>query len=263
MSKTISSLNHSRHGTVNMPTFLLFSSYKTTFLIVFLCIFICFPSYLYPVIKENKCNSSGNITQISCYYFDESELNKMSNNLIFKLSFYFQALFVKIVPCIFLVVFIGLLVKLLFQIRRANKQNVWQKLYFILFYFLFIYLLVLIFKTQNNELIELNNNHELSPNQIRINKQNRQLRESDHNRISIMLLIICLLVLIAELPQAILIFISILNNDFYLDVYKPLGDLMDMCVLISYSINFILYCSMSQKFRSTFSLCLVVYFRYN
>jgi hypothetical protein len=143
--------------------------------------------------------------------------------------------------------------------KRKQRKCKAKNLNFIFYLFIKLF----IFKTQNTELIELNQNHELSSNQIRINKQNRQLKESDHNRISIMLLIICLLVLIAELPQALLIFISILNNDFYLDVYKPLGDLMDMCVLISYSINFILYCSMSQKFRSTFSLYLAVYFRFN
>ena len=64
-----------------------------------------------------------------------------------------------------------------------------------------------------------------------------------------MLLIVCILFLITEFPQAILIFVSIFDSNFYNYVYKPLGDLMDVLVLINNSINFILYCTMSNEFR--------------
>ncbi len=64
-----------------------------------------------------------------------------------------------------------------------------------------------------------------------------------------MLLIVCSLFLITEFPQAILIFVSIFDANFYNSVYKPLGDLMDVLVLINNSINFILYCTMSNEFR--------------
>jgi hypothetical protein len=64
-----------------------------------------------------------------------------------------------------------------------------------------------------------------------------------------MLLIVCILFLITEFPQAILIFVSIFDSNFYNFVYKPLGDLMDVLVLINNSINFILYCTMSNEFR--------------
>ncbi len=82
----------------------------------------------------------------------------------------------------------------------------------------------------------------------------KYVKELNQTRISIMLVVICILVLVAELPQAVLIFISIFNNKFYLYVYKPLGDLMDICVIVNYSINFILYCSMSSVFRKHFCL---------
>jgi len=124
MSKTMSLLNKNPHSCIDISSFLLFKSNKTIFLIVLMCIFICFPSYLYPMVKENKCSNSNNITQTLCYYSDQSQLNEMSHDLIFKLSFYFQALFVKIVPCILLVVFISLLVKIFFQLRKTKKENV-------------------------------------------------------------------------------------------------------------------------------------------
>lgn len=83
------------------------------------------------------------------------------------------------------------------------------------------------------------------------NNLKRVPKETDHIRTTIMLIIVCGLFFIAEIPQAILLFISIFDFDFYFNVYKPLGDLLDILVLINYSISFLLYCSMSQAFRDT------------
>ena len=81
-----------------------------------------------------------------------------------------------------------------------------------------------------------------------------QSRNREHLRTTLMLIIICLLFLIAELPQSILLFVSIIfqEHQVYERVYMPLGDLMDIIVLFNSSINFILYCTMSCAFRSTF-----------
>ena len=69
-----------------------------------------------------------------------------------------------------------------------------------------------------------------------------------------MLIIIWILFIIAELPQSILLFVSIIFHEqkVYEHIYMPLGDLMDIIVLFNSSINFILYCTMSCVFRSTF-----------
>lgn len=68
-----------------------------------------------------------------------------------------------------------------------------------------------------------------------------------------MLIIVCILFLITEFPQSILILFSIIRGDsFYVNVYTPLGDLLDMLALINNSINFLLYCTMSRAFRNTF-----------
>ena len=82
--------------------------------------------------------------------------------------------------------------------------------------------------------------------QLKTNSTNNSNDKFDTNT---MLLIVCSLFLITEFPQAILIFISIFDANFYNSVYKPLGDLMDVLVLINNSINFILYCTMSNEFR--------------
>lgn len=80
----------------------------------------------------------------------------------------------------------------------------------------------------------------------------RKTKETDHIRSSLMLAIVLILFFIAEFPQAILLFISIFNHNVYLDIYKPLGDVMDVLVLINYSICFTLYCSMGREFRESF-----------
>ena len=78
-------------------------------------------------------------------------------------------------------------------------------------------------------------------------------KKNEHFGTTLMLLMVCILFLISELPQSILIFLSIVKDEyFYNDIYLPLGDLLDLIALINSSINFILYCSMSSQFRTTF-----------
>lgn len=76
-------------------------------------------------------------------------------------------------------------------------------------------------------------------------------RPLDTSRTTIMLLIVMVLFLLTELPQAILIVLSIILKGFFTNVYIPLGDAMDIIALINNAINFILYCSMSREFRRT------------
>ena len=73
-----------------------------------------------------------------------------------------------------------------------------------------------------------------------------------HRRTNFLLTIVFILFFISEFPQAILLLISVFSQEFYLYVYKPLGDLMDILVLINYSISLSIYCLMSKEFRITF-----------
>ena len=92
------------------------------------------------------------------------------------------------------------------------------------------------------------------PNQNKIRKENRLIRKKNNEnyRTSLMLVVVCLLFLIAELPQFVMIILSVIDRNFYENVYSLIGELLDIIVLISGSINFILYCIMSQSFRKTF-----------
>jgi hypothetical protein len=83
-------------------------------------------------------------------------------------------------------------------------------------------------------------------------------KAKENLRTTLMLIIVCILFLITEFPQAILMLFSIIygeplkSDSFYNRVYTPLGDLTDMLALINNSINFLLYCTMSRAFRNTF-----------
>lgn len=78
------------------------------------------------------------------------------------------------------------------------------------------------------------------------------LRLSEHSRTTKMLLAVIILFLITELPQGVLIILSACVENFFDQVYLPLGDVMDIVALVNNAVNFILYCSMSTKFRETF-----------
>ncbi|CAL1541316.1 unnamed protein product [Lymnaea stagnalis] len=79
---------------------------------------------------------------------------------------------------------------------------------------------------------------------------NHKLHE--HSRTTKMLMTVIVLFLVTELPQGILIAMSACKEGFFDTVYMPLGDVMDIGALVNNAINFVLYCSMSAKFRQTF-----------
>ena len=81
---------------------------------------------------------------------------------------------------------------------------------------------------------------------------NNSVRLSEHSRTTKMLLTVIILFIITEFPQGILIVCSACVENFFDTVYQPLGDVMDITALVNNSINFLLYCSMSTKFRQTF-----------
>ena len=44
---------------------------------------------------------------------------------------------------------------------------------------------------------------------------------------------------------------AILGQQFFLECYNPVGEMMDMMALTNSAVNFILYCLMSSQFRAT------------
>ena len=93
--------------------------------------------------------------------------------------------------------------------------------------------------------------------QVRIKRRNLSRlgvvlsRPLHTSRTTAMLLIVLVLFLLTELPQGILLLLSLIIENFFEKVYIPLGDVMDMLALVNNSINFVLYCSMNREFRRT------------
>jgi len=67
-----------------------------------------------------------------------------------------------------------------------------------------------------------------------------------------LLIVIVILFLVAEFPMGILAMLSaILGQQFFMECYYPLGEVMDLLALGNSAANFVLYCIMSTQFRKT------------
>ncbi|ESO90007.1 hypothetical protein LOTGIDRAFT_124239 [Lottia gigantea] len=78
------------------------------------------------------------------------------------------------------------------------------------------------------------------------------IKLKEHSRTTKMLISVIVLFIVTEFPQGILIVLSACKANFFETVYLPLGDIMDIVALVNNAVNFVLYCTMSTKFRETF-----------
>ncbi|XP_052832949.1 G-protein coupled receptor dmsr-1 [Octopus bimaculoides] len=139
---------------------------------------------------------------------DDNLINSDSQAAII-LNYWLYAITGKLLPCVLIFIFGGLLIYKIHEKTRRRKQM------------------------------------------MQISCANRT-RLSEHSRTTKMLLTVIVLFLVTELPQGILIVMSITTPNIFDLIYVPLGDLMDIIALVNNAINFVLYCTMSQKFRNTF-----------
>ncbi|CAI4225114.1 unnamed protein product [Auanema sp. JU1783] len=73
------------------------------------------------------------------------------------------------------------------------------------------------------------------------------------DRTTVMLVVILIVFLITELPQGLIaILCAIYTADVHRFLYFYLGDILDLLSLLNSSVNFILYCLMSSRYRQTF-----------
>ncbi|KAJ8879760.1 hypothetical protein PR048_020368 [Dryococelus australis] len=190
--------------------------------------FLCIPLYLAFDINSRisllsdddlPCsNCSGH--NVTLYHVGLSELadRRFVGDLsLQKINFWVYSVVIKIIPCVALTVLSLRLVFALLETKRRRQQLTGDSLH---------------------------------------HKKKRKAadKERQTDRTTRMLLAVLLLFLITEFPQGILGLLSMfLGEQFFNSCYVGLGEVMDILALINSAINFILYCSMSRQFRTTFA----------
>ena len=235
-------------------------------------ILFCLPVFFYSTVKENvyyTTNLKNQSKPIAYYYLEQSDMNFITNDFIFKFMLYGQVIFTKLIPCSLIFLFTSLIIyKLIAKSRIENKLfndscsakgtlNKNKSFMGVI--------------KKANELHDSNKRErsQSEPYKLALDcvslshhsdvkvsaspasaPKKRKLRKNLHFRTTIMLIVVCSLFLLVEFPITILTLLSISMSDrFYYDVQVPLVEIMDLIVLIYPSINLILYCSMGSLFR--------------
>ncbi|XP_078033982.1 G-protein coupled receptor dmsr-1 [Augochlora pura] len=187
----------------------------------FLAPFIaCAPSYFVFGIRQQALNDNGTV---EIAYIVDADYSR-HKDFFYQLNFWVLGVVVKLLPCVILTVISCWLIKALYR-AKGRKQAL--KSY-----------------NQCKPAVILGNG--LLPR-----KPSKSDKRAD--RTTNMLVAVLLLFLVTEIPQGVLGLLSgVLGDCFFRTCYHNFGELMDILALLNGAINFILYCSMSRQFRTTF-----------
>ncbi|XP_029406814.2 probable G-protein coupled receptor 139 [Bactrocera dorsalis] len=168
-----------------------------------------------------------NITVYKLYHSDLALHNKSLRNS----TFLIYSVLIKLIPCIALTILSVRLIVALLEAKRRRKM---------------------LTSNAANGMKPIVNGKVLEQ---RPRKNSKTLeKEKQTDRTTRMLLAVLLLFLITEFPQGIMgLLNTMLGDAFLMQCYLKLSDIMDILALLNSSINFILYCSMSRQFRTTFT----------
>ncbi|CAF1359029.1 unnamed protein product [Rotaria magnacalcarata] len=195
--------------------------------VVVVSIILCVPSYIEHRIVNNYTNDTSSLPS---YRFEQSRLSEYLS--LRSTVFVLHAVIFKLIPCILLLLFSFLLIH---QLRSALAKAE---------------------KVQRHSATSIN--------LINNGRMRGRRHEKENRRTTLMLVIVCALFLITELPQGailLLAFLSKQKSDDYYEIYQQLGDTFDILALINNSVNFILYCLMSRAFRDTFKQTFCISFQ--
>ncbi|XP_061164130.1 sex peptide receptor-like [Saccostrea echinata] len=138
-----------------------------------------------------------------------------NEDLYFNLYFWFRAIFIHLVPCTVLVVINSVLI---WTLRTAQKRR-----------------------------MQL----------LKQNKRSESMKLKDSNCTTLMLVCVVGLFLLVELPLGIIVILHLIQNNFKLnfmsvETFNLLSLISNTFILLSYPLNFFIYCGMSRQFRETF-----------
>ncbi|XP_029636697.1 sex peptide receptor-like [Octopus sinensis] len=155
-----------------------------------------------------------NQTVIGCYILRSQWLVNWID-LYYNVYFWFRVIFVHLIPCTALVVLNGLLIHAMTLAKRRRKLLIKQ------------------------------------------NKRNESKKIKDTNCTTLMLVAVVFLFLLVEVPLGILMIITILQNTLKITIFADnvifvTSSIINMMIMLSYPLNFFIYCAMSKQFRNTF-----------
>ncbi|XP_043475242.1 G-protein coupled receptor dmsr-1 [Leptopilina heterotoma] len=178
-------------------------------------IIVCSPAYLIFGIRRQREQGTKEIL-----YHVDANYSGGRNGFLYQLNFWIISVFVKLLPCVILTIISCWLIKALYR-AKSRKQVL----------------------------------RGYSPCAATNGLSSRRASKSERraDRTTKMLVAVLLLFLVTEIPQGILGLLSgVLGDCFFRNCYHNFGEIMDILALINGAINFILYCSMSRQFRTTF-----------
>jgi hypothetical protein len=159
---------------------------------------LCIPSYVEHRIVQvilNETSSTTNQTKlIIAYRFEETAFSK--SLLIREKVFVLHSLMFKLIPCIFLLLFSFLLIQ---QLHNA---------------------------LQHSEILSRHSSTIIGHNPMSNGRIRSRRREKENRRTTLMLVIVCVLFLVTELPQGailLLTFLSKTKSRYYFQIYQHLG----------------------------------------
>ncbi|XP_017879493.1 sex peptide receptor [Ceratina calcarata] len=182
-------------------------------------IIACAPSYAVFGIIKRTVNENGTLEIAYTVDADYSQ----HKDFLYQLNFWVLSVVVKLLPCIILTVISCWLIKALYR-AKGRKQAL---------------------KSYNQY------TSGGVVNGLVARRPSKSEKRAD--RTTKMLVAVLLLFLVTEIPQGVLGLLSgILGDCFFRNCYHNFGEVMDILALLNGAINFILYCSMSRQFRTTF-----------
>lgn len=93
---------------------------------------------------------------------------------------------------------------------------------------------------------------------LKMNRLSESRRLAEINRTTLMLVIVVALFLVVEVPSAIIFILHVLQNSFGLvplisyTIAENVTTIVNLIILLSYPMNFFIYCAMSTQFRAGF-----------
>uniref|UniRef100_A0A2A4J3Q2 G-protein coupled receptors family 1 profile domain-containing protein n=1 Tax=Heliothis virescens TaxID=7102 RepID=A0A2A4J3Q2_HELVI len=201
------------------------------------CPILCLPIYFAMKIQEipsSSKNGNENVTSNDTDIIKNATVNTereyaivmTDNNELLTAIFWIYSVFIKLIPCVVLSI---LSVLLILKMKSSDRRR--QKL-----------LKKSAITTNEGEKARLNDDG---------GKRGGGGGRTD--RTTRMLVALLGLFLATELPQALFGLLTAIAPHLFQVCYYAFGEVMDLMALVGSAVNFVLYCSMSRQFRSTFT----------